>query len=80
MYTVKIMADTQDAGLASPELTNPVITGRVIPVAIEDEVKTDYLNYAMSTIVARALPDARDGLKPVHRQIGRASCRERVWS
>jgi DNA gyrase subunit A len=44
-------------------------TGKVIPVAIEDEVKTDYLNYAMSVIVARALPDVRDGLKPVHRRL-----------
>jgi DNA gyrase subunit A len=42
---------------------------KVIPVAIEDEVKTDYLNYAMSVIVSRALPDVRDGLKPVHRRI-----------
>jgi DNA gyrase subunit A len=45
------------------------ITGRVIPVSIEDEVKTAYLNYAMSVIVARALPDVRDGLKPVHRRL-----------
>ncbi len=44
-------------------------TGRVIPIAIEDEVKTAYLNYAMSVIVSRALPDVRDGLKPVHRRI-----------
>ncbi|MDR2370135.1 MAG: DNA topoisomerase (ATP-hydrolyzing) subunit A [Treponema sp.] len=44
-------------------------TGKIIPVAIEDEVKTDYLNYAMSVIVARALPDVRDGLKPVHRRL-----------
>jgi DNA gyrase subunit A len=44
-------------------------TGKIIPVAIEDEVKTAYLNYAMSVIVARALPDVRDGLKPVHRRI-----------
>jgi len=44
-------------------------SGRVIPVSIEDEVKTDYLNYAMSVIVSRALPDVRDGLKPVHRRI-----------
>ncbi|MBN2531724.1 MAG: DNA gyrase subunit A [Spirochaetales bacterium] len=42
---------------------------RVIPVAIEDEVKESYLNYAMSVIVSRALPDIRDGLKPVHRRI-----------
>jgi DNA gyrase subunit A len=44
-------------------------TGKIIPIAIEEEVKTAYLNYAMSVIVARALPDARDGLKPVHRRL-----------
>ncbi len=43
--------------------------GQVIPVAIEDEIKESYLNYAMSVIVSRALPDVRDGLKPVHRRI-----------
>lgn len=43
--------------------------GNVIPIAIEDEVKESYLNYAMSVIVSRALPDVRDGLKPVHRRI-----------
>ena len=43
--------------------------GHVIPIAIEDEVKESYLNYAMSVIVSRALPDVRDGLKPVHRRI-----------
>ena len=43
--------------------------GKVIPVSIEDEVKTDFLNYAMSVIVARALPDVKDGLKPVHRRL-----------
>lgn len=43
--------------------------GKVIHVPIEDEVKTDYLTYAMSVIVARALPDVRDGLKPVHRRL-----------
>jgi len=43
--------------------------GKVIPIAIEDEVKDSYLTYAMSVIVSRALPDARDGLKPVHRRI-----------
>jgi DNA gyrase subunit A len=42
---------------------------RVIPVHIEEEVKDSYLNYAMSVIVGRALPDVRDGLKPVHRRI-----------
>ena len=39
------------------------------PVAIEDEMKTSYLDYAMSVIVSRAIPDLRDGLKPVHRRI-----------
>ncbi len=42
---------------------------KVVPVHIEDEVKDAYLNYAMSVIVGRALPDVRDGLKPVHRRI-----------
>jgi DNA gyrase subunit A len=42
---------------------------KIIPVYIEDEVKDSYLNYAMSVIVGRALPDIRDGLKPVHRRI-----------
>ncbi len=45
------------------------ITGRIIPVPIEDEIKNSYLNYAMSVIVSRALPDVRDGLKPVHRRL-----------
>jgi len=43
--------------------------GKVIRLAIEDEVKESYMNYAMSVIVSRALPDVRDGLKPVHRRI-----------
>ncbi len=42
---------------------------RVIPVCIEDEMKSSYLDYSMSVIVSRALPDVRDGLKPVHRRI-----------
>ena len=41
---------------------------KIVPVYIEDEVKDSYLNYAMSVIVGRALPDVRDGLKPVHRR------------
>jgi DNA gyrase subunit A len=43
--------------------------GAVAPIAIEDELRKSYLDYAMSVIVSRALPDARDGLKPVHRRI-----------
>jgi len=44
-------------------------TRNLIPVNIEDEMKRSYLDYAMSVIVGRALPDVRDGLKPVHRRI-----------
>ncbi len=43
--------------------------GKIVPVNIEDEMKNSYLDYAMSVIVGRALPDVRDGLKPVHRRI-----------
>lgn len=42
---------------------------KIIPVNIEDELKTSYIDYSMSVIVARALPDVRDGLKPVHRRV-----------
>jgi DNA gyrase subunit A len=48
-------------------MTDPV--GRVIAVPIEEELRSAYLDYAMSVIVSRALPDVRDGLKPVHRRI-----------
>lgn len=44
------------------------------PIAIEDELKNSYLDYAMSVIVSRALPDVRDGLKPVHRRVLYDSC------
>ena len=40
-----------------------------LPVDIEDELKRSYLDYAMSVIIGRALPDVRDGLKPVHRRV-----------
>ncbi len=43
--------------------------GQRIPISIQDEMRTSYLDYAMSVIVGRAIPDARDGLKPVHRRI-----------
>lgn len=42
---------------------------KVVPVALEEEMKTSYIDYAMSVIVARAIPDVRDGLKPVHRRV-----------
>jgi DNA gyrase subunit A len=44
-------------------------TGEILPVNIEEEMKQSYLDYAMSVIVGRALPDVRDGLKPVHRRV-----------
>lgn len=51
-------------------------TGTQVEVTIENELKTSYLDYAMSVIVGRALPDVRDGLKPVHRRILYAMYRE----
>src|SRR6476619_3919540 len=58
------LADNKDDKPAEP--TPP---SDIRPVSITDEMKRSYLDYAMSVIVARALPDARDGLKPVHRRI-----------
>ncbi len=49
--------------------TAPPAHGDIAPISIVEEMKTSYLDYAMSVIVARALPDVRDGLKPVHRRI-----------
>lgn len=46
-----------------------VSTGRIVQVDIESEMKTAYIDYSMSVIVARALPDVRDGMKPVHRRV-----------
>src|SRR3954464_7960356 len=43
--------------------------GDLVPISIEDEMRKSYLDYSMSVIVGRALPDVRDGLKPVHRRI-----------
>ena len=42
---------------------------QIIPTSLESEIKKSYLDYAMSVIVGRALPDVRDGLKPVHRRV-----------
>jgi DNA gyrase subunit A len=57
------LSDTPDT------LTPPEGPGSIATIAVEDELKRSYLDYAMSVIVQRALPDARDGLKPVHRRI-----------
>ncbi len=43
--------------------------GKITPINIEDKMRDSYINYSMSVIVSRALPDVRDGLKPVHRRI-----------
>ena len=59
------MADNDDKK-AGPTPANP---SEISPISIEEEMKKSYLDYAMSVIVSRALPDVRDGLKPVHRRI-----------
>ncbi|MEO1129372.1 MAG: DNA gyrase subunit A, partial [Planctomycetota bacterium] len=61
------MAD--DSTTTSPEEQEPVDFGAVVDLQIEDELKDSYLTYAMSTIMDRALPDVRDGLKPSQRRI-----------
>src|SRR6059036_2305153 len=50
-------------------MTAPNARERIVPRLIEDELKESFLDYSMSVIVQRALPDVRDGLKPVHRRI-----------
>src|SRR5438874_13010997 len=45
------------------------VAERIEPVVIEEEIQSSFIDYAMSVIVSRALPDVRDGLKPVHRRI-----------
>jgi len=56
-----------DENNLTPERTNDF--NRIVPVNIEEQMKTAYIDYSMSVIVGRALPDVRDGLKPVHRRI-----------
>ncbi len=55
--------------MLTEEEKNAGLTGRIIPINIEEQMKTAYIDYSMSVIVSRALPDVRDGLKPVHRRI-----------
>ena len=50
-------------------MENQEVKGRIIPIDIEKEMKSAYIDYSMSVIVSRALPDVRDGLKPVHRRV-----------
>ncbi|MCH6573613.1 MAG: DNA gyrase subunit A [Bacteroidetes bacterium] len=47
----------------------PTIFDKILPVTLEEEMKSSYIDYSMSVIVSRALPDVRDGLKPVHRRV-----------
>ena len=61
------MADPKDPRSGGPETPPPA--SDIKPISITDEMRRSYLDYAMSVIVSRALPDARDGLKPVHRRI-----------
>jgi len=64
-----VSADDTDDGLPEEGAGTPPQGGDVRPIAIEDELKRSYLDYAMSVIVSRALPDVRDGLKPGQRRI-----------
>ena len=50
-------------------MTGPNIRDRILPRLINEEIKESFINYSMSVIVSRALPDVRDGLKPVHRRV-----------
>ncbi len=59
------MAENDD-DKSGPPPANP---SEISPISIEEEMRKSYLDYAMSVIVSRALPDVRDGLKPVHRRI-----------
>jgi DNA gyrase subunit A len=63
------MADDTTDKPATPPAPPPGGAGELIPVNIEDEMRRSYLDYSMSVIIGRALPDVRDGLKPVHRRI-----------
>ena len=67
------MTEQSEIPEENPENTpeEPIVNnaGSLQPVGIDDQMRTAYLDYAMSVIVARAIPDVRDGLKPVHRRI-----------
>lgn len=55
--------------MSTEEEKNEGLVGRIIPINIEEQMKSAYIDYSMSVIVSRALPDVRDGMKPVHRRI-----------
>ncbi len=64
-----LMADDQNPQLPLEGGTPPNSGTNLIPINIEEEMRRSYLDYSMSVIIGRALPDARDGLKPVHRRV-----------
>jgi len=64
LYDSKGMMENNNSNIQETKLPK-----KITPVLLEDELKTSFLDYAMSVIVSRALPDVRDGLKPVHRRI-----------
>src|SRR3989339_905758 len=63
------MVKEKDNSKEKPKQEQPGLLERIFPRNIEDEMKTSYLDYSMSVIVGRALPDVREGFKPVHRRI-----------
>ncbi len=63
------MPDDQNPQLPLKGVTPPPGSASLIPINIEEEMRRSYLDYSMSVIIGRALPDARDGLKPVHRRV-----------
>ena len=62
------------------DVVEPLGAGRIEPRELEQEMRSSYLDYAMSVIVGRALPDVRDGLKPVHRRVLCGDARRRASS
>lgn len=67
--TLNIHTILDKENIIPEEGQNEVLTGRIVPINIEEQMKSAYIDYSMSVIVSRALPDVRDGLKPVHRRI-----------
>jgi DNA gyrase subunit A len=67
LYIATLINSMENNELSNEELNKN--RGKIIPVNIEEQMKTSYIDYSMSVIVGRALPDVRDGLKPVHRRV-----------
>ena len=63
------MPRRDNEGRSGSDTTDDVVTGFIEPIEIQEEMERSFLEYSMSVIVSRALPDVRDGLKPVHRRI-----------